>query len=180
MPRPSNRELILDVAETLYAEYGVGRVSLRTIQAAAGLSVGSLRYHFESEEALIEPESGRRYLMLMHRLHTGDYTTPIIFARWPDFAERASNLFRKSLPDLPDSILRFRSDLAWGTILESLAKWKGTSVRDLERQIVFLLDYLAGAMVAVETSPASKSRARPGSEVKKAKPRPRHRSVRRS
>ena len=52
MPRPSNREHLLDCAEELYAAQGVGAVSLRTIQAAAGLSVGSLRYHFKTEADL--------------------------------------------------------------------------------------------------------------------------------
>ena len=135
MPRPSNREHLLDCAEELYAAHGVGGVSLRAIQAAAGLSVGSLRYHFKTEDDLVaavmerrveplmtrleqlleavaanpdpstsavlgalvrplvellhaEPERGRRYLKLMHRLQLGHHTGPVFFARWPDLAER--------------------------------------------------------------------------------------------
>ena len=123
MPRPSNREHLLDCAEELYAAHGVGGVALRAIQAAAGLSVGSLRYHFKTEAELVaavmerrieplmarheqlleavaanpdpstgevlgalirplvellhaEPERGRRYLTLMHRLQVGRPSGP--------------------------------------------------------------------------------------------------------
>ena len=67
MPRPSNREHLLDCAEKLYATHGVGAVSLRTIQAAAGLSVGSLRYHFKTEAVLVAAVMERRVKPLMAR-----------------------------------------------------------------------------------------------------------------
>jgi AcrR family transcriptional regulator len=67
MPRLSNREKLLDCAEELYASRGVGAVSLRTIQAAAGLSVGSLRYHFETEDKLVAAVIERRLEPLMAR-----------------------------------------------------------------------------------------------------------------
>ena len=67
MPRPSNREHLLDCAEELYAAHGVGGVSLRAIQAAAGLSVGSLRYHFKTEADLVAAVMERRLEPLMAR-----------------------------------------------------------------------------------------------------------------
>ena len=71
MPRPSNREHLLDCAEDLFATQGVGAVSLRAIQAAAGLSVGSLRYHFKTESDLVSAVMERRLapLMLEHERH---------------------------------------------------------------------------------------------------------------
>ena len=67
MARPSNREHLLDCAEELFAAHGVGGVSLRTIQAAAGLSVGSLRYHFKTEAHLVSAVMERRIEPLMAR-----------------------------------------------------------------------------------------------------------------
>jgi AcrR family transcriptional regulator len=48
------RELILAAAEELFAQHGVEAVSLRAINAAAGVSPGVLHYHFGSREALVE------------------------------------------------------------------------------------------------------------------------------
>ncbi len=47
------RQLILDAAEKLFAERGVEAVSLRTINATAGVSPGVLHYHFGSREVLV-------------------------------------------------------------------------------------------------------------------------------
>lgn len=69
MSPQSNRDLLLDAAEVLFAERGVGRVSLRSIQTAAGLSVGSIQYHFDSETELVREVLSRRTIPLFdHRL----------------------------------------------------------------------------------------------------------------
>jgi len=198
MPRPSNREHLLDCAEELYATQGVGAVSLRTIQSAAGLSVGSLRYHFKTEADLVsavverriaplmarhkallenvasnptpsarevlgamvgplaellhaEPEQGRRYLMLLHRLQVARRATPLVLEQWPDVAERAGSLIQKSLPHLPRAVIEFRFDLAWDTILASLAEAACLPAPDLEKHVVALIDYLSGALEAPQS-----------------------------
>lgn len=199
MPRPSNRERLLDCAEELFASHGVGGVSLRTIQAAAGLSVGSLRYHFKTESDLVaavmerrlepimarheklleavaanpdpstgevlgalfqplvellleEPERGRRYLTLMHRLQVGRHTEAAFIARWPEFAERTHGLLRKSLPHLRDETLAFRFDLAWDTMLGSLAGVEDLSKPALEYHVGALIDYLSAALEAPQVA----------------------------
>ena len=53
------RQQILTVAETLFAEHGVDAVSLRKINAAAGVSPGVLHYHFGSRE--IEADMSRAW-----------------------------------------------------------------------------------------------------------------------
>ena len=155
---------------------------MRTIQSAAGLSVGSLRYHFKTEADLVaavmerrlepimehhqkhleavrskanpstgevigalirplvdlllsEPERGQRYLTLMHRLQLGHYTAPVFLARWPDFAESTQGLLKQSLPHLSDATLELRFDLAWETLLGSLARAAELSPRDLEDHV---------------------------------------------
>ncbi|MFT5444001.1 MAG: AcrR family transcriptional regulator [Myxococcota bacterium] len=60
MPSESNRDLLLDAAEVLFAERGVGRVSMRSIQIAAGRSVGSIQYHFDDETDLLRQVLDRR------------------------------------------------------------------------------------------------------------------------
>jgi AcrR family transcriptional regulator len=199
MPRPSRREELLDCAEELFATHGVGGVSLRAIQAAAGLSVGSLRYHFKTEDDLVaavmerrieplmakhewlldavaanpdppvsevlgaliqplidllqaEPERGRRYLTLMHRLQEGRHMGPVLIAKWPDFAERTEGLLKKSLPHLSRGVIELRFGLAWDTILGSLARTANMSGRDLEQYGRELVDYLAGALEASRTA----------------------------
>ncbi|HYW76908.1 MAG TPA: TetR/AcrR family transcriptional regulator [Gammaproteobacteria bacterium] len=46
------RERILDIAEQLFAEQGLGQTSLRAITAAAGVNLAAVHYHFGSKEAL--------------------------------------------------------------------------------------------------------------------------------
>jgi AcrR family transcriptional regulator len=47
------REQLLKTAETLFAKHGVDAVSLRAINAEAGVSPGVLHYHFGSREVLL-------------------------------------------------------------------------------------------------------------------------------
>ena len=59
------RQLILDTAEELFASHGVEGVSLRTINAAAGVSPGVLHYHFGSREVLVHELISRHMQDLM-------------------------------------------------------------------------------------------------------------------
>jgi AcrR family transcriptional regulator len=59
------RDRILDQAERLFAERGIEAVSLRAINAAAGVSPGILHYHFGNRETLIEAIISRRMTSLM-------------------------------------------------------------------------------------------------------------------
>lgn len=61
------KDLIMDAAERLFAEQGVEGVSLRAINAAAGVSPGVLHYHFGSREVLVEQLIERRMQPLMAR-----------------------------------------------------------------------------------------------------------------
>jgi hypothetical protein len=99
-----------------------------------------------------EPERGQRYLTLMHRLQLGHYTAPVFLARWPDFAENIHGLLKQSLPHLEDATLELRFDLAWETLLGSLARAAELSIRDLEEQVSELIDYLSGALEAPQTN----------------------------
>lgn len=54
MIKGAAREIILNTAERLFAEHGVNGVSLRSINAAAGVSPSVLHYHFGNREALLE------------------------------------------------------------------------------------------------------------------------------
>ncbi len=67
MARPSARERLLDCAENLFAARGLRGVSLRAINAEAGLSPAALHYHFGTQEALVEALLERRMPALMGR-----------------------------------------------------------------------------------------------------------------
>ncbi|MGO4255655.1 TetR/AcrR family transcriptional regulator [Marmoricola sp. RAF53] len=51
---------LLDAAERLFAERGVGAVSLRAVMQEAGTNVAAIHYHFGSKEALLEAVVRRR------------------------------------------------------------------------------------------------------------------------
>lgn len=53
MPRPSQREPLLDAAEQLVLAEGVGALTLNGVARAAGVSKGGLLYHFDSKAALV-------------------------------------------------------------------------------------------------------------------------------
>lgn len=59
-PPPSTRDKILDVAEQLFGEEGVDRVSVRDVTERAGVNVASINYHFGSKEELIAAVFERR------------------------------------------------------------------------------------------------------------------------
>jgi AcrR family transcriptional regulator len=67
MGRPSTREKLLDCAEELFAEHGLEGVSLRAINAQAGLSPAALHYHFGTQQALVEALLDRHMPDLMGR-----------------------------------------------------------------------------------------------------------------
>lgn len=48
------RERLISAAERLFAEYGVGAVSLRAVMQEAGANVASVHYHFGSKPALVD------------------------------------------------------------------------------------------------------------------------------
>ena len=54
------KQRILDAAESLFAEQGVGATSLRAIIGAAGVNSAAIHYHFGSKEGLIEALFSRR------------------------------------------------------------------------------------------------------------------------
>ena len=56
----TTRDRILDIAERLFAEQGLGRTSLREITSAAGVNVAAVHYHFGSKEALVRAIFERR------------------------------------------------------------------------------------------------------------------------
>src|SRR5437773_5832038 len=61
MKQPSDtRSRILDVAEELFGERGLGRVSIRDITRAAKANLAAINYHFGSKEDLVAAVFERR------------------------------------------------------------------------------------------------------------------------
>jgi AcrR family transcriptional regulator len=67
MGRTSARDKLLDCAQRLFAEHGLAGVSLRKINAEAGLSPAALHYHFGTQQALVEALLERQMPALMER-----------------------------------------------------------------------------------------------------------------
>jgi len=59
MPRPSQREAILDAAERVVVCQGAARMTLDAVAAEAGVGKGGLIYHFPSKQALLHGLLGR-------------------------------------------------------------------------------------------------------------------------
>ena len=76
------RELLLDTAERLFAEGGVGATSVRAITTAAGANVAAINYYFGSREGLLRALISRRLVPLnqerLHRLATTGAGTPSV------------------------------------------------------------------------------------------------------
>src|SRR5690242_8727288 len=49
----TTRDRILDLAEDMFAESGIDKVSLRAVTAAAGVNVSAIHYHFGSKDELL-------------------------------------------------------------------------------------------------------------------------------
>lgn len=60
IPAPDTKSKILDVAEELFGEHGLDRVSIRDITDAAGVNLASVNYHFGGKDKLIEAVFDRR------------------------------------------------------------------------------------------------------------------------
>lgn len=56
----ATKEKLLDTAERLFAEQGIGATSLRQIIGAAGVNLAAVHYHFGSKEHLLEAVFIRR------------------------------------------------------------------------------------------------------------------------
>lgn len=65
--RGQARLLLLNTAEELFAAHGVEGVSLRQVNAAAGVSAGVLHYHFGSREVLLHELINRHMGTLMEQ-----------------------------------------------------------------------------------------------------------------
>nr|WP_270038192.1 helix-turn-helix domain-containing protein [Klebsiella pneumoniae] len=52
-PGTANREQLMDIALTLFARDGAGRVSLNAIAKEAGVTPAMLHYYFSSRDALV-------------------------------------------------------------------------------------------------------------------------------
>jgi AcrR family transcriptional regulator len=64
----ASREALMDAAEDLFAALGVEGVSIRSINAAAGLSPPAVHYHFGSKEELVYAVLRRRGEVVTQRL----------------------------------------------------------------------------------------------------------------
>ncbi len=58
--RPDTRERLLDAAEALFAELGVGATSLRAVTKSAEANLAAVHYHFGSKEELLAAVVERR------------------------------------------------------------------------------------------------------------------------
>jgi len=72
MAKRSTKTKILDAAETLFREQGIGATSLRTIIGRADVNIAAIHYHFGSKEQvvksvivrLVEPVNLKRIILL--------------------------------------------------------------------------------------------------------------------
>lgn len=60
MAKTETKETILNTAEALFAEHGIGAVSLRKIIGEADVNIASVHYHFGSKDELVREVYRRR------------------------------------------------------------------------------------------------------------------------
>lgn len=94
-------------------------------------------------------EHSRRYLRLIHRLHTDhDLDSQFVIDRWPGSVTRLVPLLRAANPSLPKSIVEFRLSLVIELMLRSLAHGAPTTSEGFEAHVETLLDSLTGGFLA--------------------------------
>lgn len=54
IPRNSHREILIDAAEAIVNEHGVGALTLERVAADAGVTKGGLIYHYKTRDALLQ------------------------------------------------------------------------------------------------------------------------------
>lgn len=54
IPRNSHREILIDAAEAIVSEQGVGELTLERVAARAGVTKGGLIYHYRTRDALLQ------------------------------------------------------------------------------------------------------------------------------
>lgn len=85
---PDTKEQILDAAECLFAEHGIGAVPLRRIIAEANVNTAAIHYHFGSKEELVKAVFVRRFGPLnQERIRLLDAIAERIGAGRPDIQE---------------------------------------------------------------------------------------------
>jgi AcrR family transcriptional regulator len=125
-PYGASREAILNAAETLIRERGVGAMSVADIISASGTSAGAIYHHFESkqdivlaiaERALARPieaaiqETGpvtpaELFRLAARRVAAEAETAPLLLQLWAGAAadERLRNLLRDRAGGLPEGV----------------------------------------------------------------------------
>lgn len=63
-PARATRDIIMDAAEALFAEYGHDNTSMRQITGAAGVNLSAVNYHFGSKDGLVQAVFQRRVAAL--------------------------------------------------------------------------------------------------------------------
>ena len=67
-PGTANREQLMDIALTLFARDGAGRVSLNAIAKEAGVTPAMLHYYFSSRDALVTQLIEERFMPLRNHI----------------------------------------------------------------------------------------------------------------
>ncbi|MFW3736668.1 TetR/AcrR family transcriptional regulator [Klebsiella pneumoniae] len=67
-PGTANREQLMDIALTLFARDGAGRVSLNAIAKEAGVTPAMLHYYFSSRDALVTQLIEERFMPLCNHI----------------------------------------------------------------------------------------------------------------
>ena len=95
---------ILDVAERLFAEHGLERVSIRDIIQTANLNLGAINYHFGTKQQLIAAIFKRRLIPLdQERLRLLDAAETAAGAKAPKLEDVLEAFIRPAVQHAMDS-----------------------------------------------------------------------------
>ncbi|MFD0068512.1 TetR/AcrR family transcriptional regulator [Streptomyces sp. NPDC056690] len=99
MATDTTRTRLLDAAERLFLEHGYERVSVRAVNAAAGMNPAALHYHFGSKEGLV-------VALLQSRLG------PLWADRLAGLTQRRDTGWTPGVAELVDAVVRPLDELA--------------------------------------------------------------------
>jgi AcrR family transcriptional regulator len=150
-----NRQRILDAAEELFAERGLG-VTLHEIAARAGVGVGTVYRHFPAKKPLIdslfEEQLGRLTELFERALANQDPWQSIVWLHEQVLEQQSLNRGLKELlggtPDAPERARQIRAQLhPLAAQLIERGQVAGVVRRDCETQDFGLLQTMVGAVM---------------------------------
>lgn len=126
---PSTRERILDSAEGLFADCGIGATTLRALTRRAGVNLAAVHYHFGSKDGLLDAVVARLADPINHDRHAALDR----LLEMPGPAPDAAAVLRAYFEPVIDRLEAFEADGRTPTLARLLARIEAQPREQIDR-----------------------------------------------